>query len=158
VSGEAAHFERLSLEAFQSGLSWRTILLKRPAFRAAFADFDPEVVAAYDDTDVARLMADAGIVRNRRKVEATIANARATVRCATRAAWRASSGAFAPEAGPPPRVVVTSRRPRPSPWRCPGAQEGRFRPRRPTTMYASWRPSAWSTTTSRTATVGGRRS
>jgi DNA-3-methyladenine glycosylase I len=79
VVGESAHFERLTLEAFQSGLSWRTILLKRPAFRAAFDGFDADAVAAYDDSDVARLMADAGIVRNRMKVEAAIANARATV-------------------------------------------------------------------------------
>lgn len=79
VRDERGLFERLSLEAFQSGLSWRTILAKRPAFRAAFADFDPDVVAAFDDDDVARLMADAGIVRNRRKVDATIGNARATV-------------------------------------------------------------------------------
>ena len=76
---ERGMFERLSLEAFQSGLSWVTILRKRPAFRAAFADFDPDAVAAYDDGDVERLMADAGIVRNRAKVNATIANARATV-------------------------------------------------------------------------------
>ena len=68
-------FERLSLEAFQSGLSWLTILRKREAFRAAFDGFDPARVAAYDDTDVARLMADAGIVRNKAKVAATIANA-----------------------------------------------------------------------------------
>ena len=79
VSGEAAHLERLTLEAFQSGLSWRTILLKRPAFRAAFADFDAERIAAYDERDVARLMADTGIVRNRAKVNAAITNARATV-------------------------------------------------------------------------------
>lgn len=79
VSGESAYFERLTLEAFQSGLSWRTILLKRPAFRAAFAGFDADQVAAYDEGDVARLMADAGIVRNRMKVEATLTNARATV-------------------------------------------------------------------------------
>lgn len=79
VVGEAALFERLSLEAFQSGLSWATILRKRPAFRTAFADFDPDVVAAYDETDVARLLADAGIVRNRAKVAATIGNARAVV-------------------------------------------------------------------------------
>lgn len=79
VRDERGLFERLSLEAFQSGLSWTTILRKRPAFRAAFAGFDPEEVASFDDTDVARLMADAGIVRNRLKVEATITNARATV-------------------------------------------------------------------------------
>ena len=79
VRDERGMFERISLEAFQSGLSWATILRKRPAFRAAFAGFDPDVVAAYDERDVERLMADEGIVRNRRKVEATITNARATV-------------------------------------------------------------------------------
>ena len=65
VRDERGLFERISLEAFQSGLSWATILRKRPAFRAAFDDFDPDRVAAYDDADVDRLMADAGIVRNR---------------------------------------------------------------------------------------------
>jgi DNA-3-methyladenine glycosylase I len=79
VRDETGLFERLSLEAFQSGLSWATILRKRPAFRAAFDGFDPDTVAAYDEHDVARLMADAGIVRNLRKIEATITNARATV-------------------------------------------------------------------------------
>jgi DNA-3-methyladenine glycosylase I len=76
---ERSLYEKLVLEGFQSGLSWVTILRKRPAFRAAFAGFDPEAVAAFGDDDVARLMADAGIVRNRRKVEAAIVNARATV-------------------------------------------------------------------------------
>jgi DNA-3-methyladenine glycosylase I len=80
VREERGLFERISLEAFQSGLSWATILRKRPAFRAAFDDFDPDTVAGYGEPDVARLMADAGIVRNRRKIEATITNARATVR------------------------------------------------------------------------------
>jgi DNA-3-methyladenine glycosylase I len=79
VRDERGLFERLSLEAFQSGLSWATILRKRSAFRAAFDDFDPDAVAAYDDGDVKRLMADTGIVRNRRKIDATITNARATV-------------------------------------------------------------------------------
>jgi DNA-3-methyladenine glycosylase I len=79
VQGESAHLERLTLEAFQSGLSWRTILLKRPAFRAAFAGFDAERVAAYDADDVARLMADTGIVRNLAKVNAAVTNARATL-------------------------------------------------------------------------------
>ncbi|MGZ4268547.1 MAG: DNA-3-methyladenine glycosylase I [Solirubrobacteraceae bacterium] len=79
VRDERGLYERLSLEAFQSGLSWLTILRKRTGFRAAFAGFDPEAVARYGDADVARLMGDAGIVRNRRKVEATIANARATL-------------------------------------------------------------------------------
>ncbi len=77
VHDEHALFERLALEAFQSGLAWITILRKRPAFRAAFAGFDPEVVARLGDDDVARLLADAAIVRNRAKIEATIANARA---------------------------------------------------------------------------------
>lgn len=79
VEGESAYLERLTLEAFQSGLSWRTILLKRPAFREAFAGFDADAIAAYDDSDVERLMADAGIVRNRAKVHAALTNARATV-------------------------------------------------------------------------------
>lgn len=79
VSGERAFYERISLEAFQSGLAWITILRKREGFRAAFAGFDPEAVARFGDDDVARLMADAGIVRNRMKIEATIANARAVL-------------------------------------------------------------------------------
>jgi DNA-3-methyladenine glycosylase I len=69
-------FERLTLEAFQSGLSWLTILRKRPAFRAAFAHFDVAAVAGFDDADRERLLADAGIVRNRLKIDAAIANAR----------------------------------------------------------------------------------
>jgi DNA-3-methyladenine glycosylase I len=77
LHGDTALFERVSLEAFQSGLSWITILRKRPAFRAAFAGFDPARVALFDEADVERLLADAGIVRNRAKVLATIANARA---------------------------------------------------------------------------------
>jgi DNA-3-methyladenine glycosylase I len=72
-------FERVSLEAFQSGLSWLTILRKRPAFRAAFAGFEPTAVAGFGSADVERLMADAGIVRNRRKIEATVTNARAVI-------------------------------------------------------------------------------
>lgn len=80
VTDEPGVFERLSLEAFQSGLSWATILRKRPAFRAGFAGFDPDEVARFGEGDVARLLGDAGIVRNRAKIEATIANADATVR------------------------------------------------------------------------------
>ena len=76
---EHALFGLLCLEFFQSGLSWLTILRKRPAFFAAFDGFDPEVVAGYGDAEVARLMADAGIVRNRQKIDAAIANARALV-------------------------------------------------------------------------------
>jgi DNA-3-methyladenine glycosylase I len=79
ITDERGLFERLSLEAFQSGLSWVTILRKRDGFRQAFRDFDPESVAAFGPRDVERLLGDARIVRNRAKIEATIANARATV-------------------------------------------------------------------------------
>jgi DNA-3-methyladenine glycosylase I len=79
VHGEAALYERISLEAFQSGLAWITILRKRDNFRAAFAGFDPEVVARFGPGDVERLLADTGIVRNRAKIEAAVANARAAI-------------------------------------------------------------------------------
>jgi DNA-3-methyladenine glycosylase I len=79
LHGVAAMFERLSLEGFQSGLSWLVILRKRQAFRDAFAGFDPAAVASFGDADVQRLLADAGIVRNRAKIEATISNARAVL-------------------------------------------------------------------------------
>jgi DNA-3-methyladenine glycosylase I len=79
VRDERGIYERLSLEGFQSGLSWLTILRKRPAFRAAFADFDPDRVAGFGERDVKRLLGDAGIVRHLGKIEAAIANARATV-------------------------------------------------------------------------------
>ncbi|MET0974849.1 MAG: DNA-3-methyladenine glycosylase I [Leifsonia sp.] len=72
-------FEKLCLEGFQAGLSWITILRKRPAFRAAFADFDPDIVAAMSQDDVERLLGDAGIIRHRGKIEATIGNARAVL-------------------------------------------------------------------------------
>jgi DNA-3-methyladenine glycosylase I len=78
VHGDAALYERLTLEAFQSGLAWITILRKREGFRRAFAGFDPRAVAQFDDGDVARLLADTGIVRNRAKIVAAITNARAT--------------------------------------------------------------------------------
>jgi DNA-3-methyladenine glycosylase I len=76
VENDRQLFEKLCLEGFQSGLSWLTILRKRDNFRAAFADFEPPAVARFTDVDVARLMQDAGIVRNRAKIEATINNAR----------------------------------------------------------------------------------
>jgi len=110
VRDERGVFERLSLEAFQSGLSWRTILVKRPAFREAFADFRPEAVAAFGDEDVARLLADARIVRNRAKILATINNARATV--ALRDADDVDGGlaglvwSYRPEATPAPRTLA----------------------------------------------------
>ena len=76
LRGDRELFERMSLEAFQSGLSWAIILRKRDGFREAFAGFDPEAVAAFGDADIDRLLEDAGIVRNRMKIEATISNAR----------------------------------------------------------------------------------
>jgi DNA-3-methyladenine glycosylase I len=79
VLDERGLFERISLEAFQSGLSWRTILGRRDAFRVAFAGFQPDVLAQQGEADVERLLADASIIRNRAKIEATMANARATV-------------------------------------------------------------------------------
>ncbi|WP_314732511.1 DNA-3-methyladenine glycosylase I [Microbacterium sp. Marseille-Q6965] len=79
VRDERGLFERLSLEAFQSGLSWATILRKREAFREVFRQFDPDAVAAFGEDDVERLLADARIIRNRAKILATVGNARATV-------------------------------------------------------------------------------
>ncbi|MEV8024659.1 DNA-3-methyladenine glycosylase I [Microbacterium sp. NPDC080220] len=76
LHGDRALFEKMSLEGFQAGLSWITILRKRPRFREVFAEFDPVTVAAFDEADVDRLMADAGIIRNRAKILATIGNAR----------------------------------------------------------------------------------
>ena len=85
VTDERGLLERLCLEGFQSGLSWLTILRKREAFRSAFADFDPERVARFGARDVTRLLADAGIVRHRGKIEAAIANARGTLELRERA-------------------------------------------------------------------------
>ena len=83
VSDDGDLFERLVLESFQAGLSWRTILHKRVAFRTAYRGFDPATVAAYDDADRDRLMADAGIVRNRSKIDASIGNAAACLAIVT---------------------------------------------------------------------------
>jgi len=107
VRGEQRLLERLCLEGFQSGLSWLTILRKREHFRAAFCDFDPERVARFGEADVERLMADAGIVRNRAKIEATIANARATAalhdagKTLDRLLWSFAPGVTEPAAKPP---------------------------------------------------------
>jgi DNA-3-methyladenine glycosylase I len=92
-------FERLALESFQAGLSWSTILRKREAFRTAFRGFDPRIVAAFDAPDRERLMADAGIVRNRAKIDATIGNATALLETA---AGFGSFDAYLAERVPPP--------------------------------------------------------
>ena len=93
-------FERLALESFQAGLSWSTILRKRDSFRVAFDGFDPRVVAVYDDADRERLMADAGIVRNRAKVDATMGNAQAFL--ATAATFGSFDAYLATIVPPPP--------------------------------------------------------
>ncbi len=102
VHDGVALFERMSLEAFQSGLSWLIILRKRENFRRAFAGFDIETVAGYADADVQRLMADEGIVRNRAKIEATIANARAAAELGTSADLSELLWSFAPSRRPRP--------------------------------------------------------
>jgi DNA-3-methyladenine glycosylase I len=99
---EQGAFERLTLEAFQSGLSWATILNKRPAFREVFAGFDADAVAAYDDSDVERLMAEPRIVRNRAKIVATIGNARAARELRAEGGLLEVVESFRPEAGPAP--------------------------------------------------------
>jgi DNA-3-methyladenine glycosylase I len=100
TSDEAELFERLVLESFQAGLSWSTILRKRAAFRAAFRGFDPVVVGAFDDADRARLMADAGIVRNRAKVDATIGNATGYLAiCAVFGSFDAYARSIVPDPG-----------------------------------------------------------
>ncbi|WP_246210318.1 DNA-3-methyladenine glycosylase I [Nocardioides piscis] len=103
--GEAAHLERLTLEAFQSGLSWLTILNKRDAFREVFAGFDADTVAAFGEGDVERLMTDARIVRNRRKVEAAVTNARATVRLREQGGLVELLWSFRPDQTPAPRSL-----------------------------------------------------
>lgn len=100
-------YERLVLEAFQSGLSWLTILRKRPAFREAFAGFDLQKVAAYDESDVERLLADAGIVRNRAKIEAAIRNARAALELNETGSGLAELlWSFAPPERPAPKTLA----------------------------------------------------
>lgn len=105
VHTESGLLERIVLEGFQSGLSWATVLRKRPAFREVFADFDADVVAAFGEADVARLMADARIIRNRRKIEAAVANARATVALRSEGGLDALLWSFRPESTPEPETV-----------------------------------------------------
>lgn len=105
VRDERGLFERLSLEAFQSGLSWATILRKRDAFRAAFCGFDPDIVALFDDTQVERLLADAGIIRNRAKILATIRNAGATIGLRQEGGLARFIWSFQPSSTPRPRTV-----------------------------------------------------
>ncbi|MGP5601300.1 DNA-3-methyladenine glycosylase I [Corynebacterium casei] len=106
VRDEQGLFERLSLEAFQAGLSWATILRKRPAFREAFADFNPDKVALFNDADVQRLMNDAGIVRNQRKILATINNAHATIKLRDKGGLADFISSFQPDETPQPRTIA----------------------------------------------------
>lgn len=96
VHGEVALYERLTLEAFQSGLSWLTILRKREGFRSAFAGFDADVVAAFGEADFQRLMSDTAIVRNRLKIRAAVTNAQAVVRLRANGGLDALVWSFAP--------------------------------------------------------------
>ncbi len=106
VHGEQALFERITLEAFQSGLSWLTILRKRDGFRAAFAGFDPDAVAAYGPADQARLLADPAIVRNRAKIAAAVTNARAVVALRADGGLDALVWSFRPAKSPAPRSLA----------------------------------------------------
>ncbi|MGN8244457.1 DNA-3-methyladenine glycosylase I [Cellulomonas soli] len=141
VHDEHALYERIALEGFQSGLAWITVLRKREAFRTAFAGFDPLVVADYDEHDVERLLGDAGIIRHRGKIEATIANARALValheagRTLDEVLW-----SFAPAAGTRTRPVTWQGVPAVTPESTALAKELRrlgFRFVGPTTAYAA---------------------
>ena len=142
VHGDTALFERITLEAFQSGLSWLTILRKRPGFRRAFAQFDPEAVSAYGAADLDRLMGDASIVRNRRKIEATIENAKALMRLRDArgdGALDALVWSYAPE-GRPARLVAMADVPAQTPESTAlskGLKREGFVFVGPTTMYAA---------------------
>ncbi|MGH3374969.1 MAG: DNA-3-methyladenine glycosylase I [Actinoallomurus sp.] len=106
VTDDQGVYERISLEAFQAGLSWATILRKRPTFRAAFDGFDPETVAAYAEKDIERLIADTGIVRNRQKIEAAITNARATIMLRDDMGISELVWSFKPADTPRPRIFA----------------------------------------------------
>jgi DNA-3-methyladenine glycosylase I len=138
VRADRPLFEKLCLEGFQAGLSWLTILRKRPAFRRAFGGFDPEVVAGFGPADVERLLADAAIVRNRAKIEATIGNARALLGMRVRGerlsdlVW---SHAPPPDAAPVARADIPSLTPE-STALSRALRDRGFRFVGPTTVYA----------------------
>ncbi|WP_285243517.1 DNA-3-methyladenine glycosylase I [Pseudarthrobacter sp. fls2-241-R2A-127] len=106
VTDEQGLYERICLEGFQAGLSWATILRKRPGFRAAFAGFDPDVVALFGDADVERLMQDPGIIRNRLKIHAAVKNARATLELRNDGGLVDFVWSFRPASTPRPRVAA----------------------------------------------------
>jgi DNA-3-methyladenine glycosylase I len=141
VTDERGLYERFCLEGFQSGLSWRTVLNKRPAFREDFADFDPEVVAEFGPDDVDRLLLDARIIRHRRKIEAAITNARAVLALReSGTALPALVWAHAAAAGRRPAPVVLSDLPSTTPVAVDLSKELRkhgFAFVGPTTAYAA---------------------
>lgn len=137
LHGDRALFEKMALEGFQAGLSWITILRKRPRFREVFAGFDPAAVAAFGADDVERLMTDAGIIRNRAKIDATISNA-ALVRDMADGELDALMWSFAPQASRPrPREFADVPAVTAESTALSKALRGRgFRFVGPTTMYA----------------------
>jgi DNA-3-methyladenine glycosylase I len=137
IRDEQGLFERLCLEGFQSGLSWSTILSKRENFRAAFANFDPEIVAGYTQADVQRLLEDAGIIRHRGKIEATIGNAKATLALRDKGGLAALIWSYKPEQTPMPHSLeeVPTRSAESEALAKRLKQEG-FRFVGPTTVYA----------------------
>jgi len=137
VRDERGLYERICLEGFQAGLSWATILRKRPAFRDAFAGFDPDAVAGYGPADVERLLADPRIVRHRGKIEAAIGNARATVALRDDGGLPRLVWSFRPDRTPSPRTVaeVPTRSPESAALSAALRARG-FRFVGPTTMYA----------------------
>ena len=138
LHGDRALFEKMSLEGFQAGLSWITILRKRPRFREVFEGFEPEVVATFGGDDIERLMADAGIVRNRAKIEATISNARLVADMAA-GELDALLWSFAVPPGDRPRPTVLSEVPATTAASDALSRDLRRRGFRfvgPTTMYA----------------------
>lgn len=137
VRDERGLFERLCLEGFQAGLSWSTVLTKRPRFREVFADFDVDAVAAYDEGDVERLLGDPGIIRHRGKVEATVGNARATIRLREAEGLVELIASYAPDTDPTPSTPAEV--PTVSPGSTALSKELRRRGFRfvgPTTMHA----------------------
>ena len=138
VHGEQALYERLTLEAFQSGLAWITILRKREGFRSAFAGFDPEVVATFGEEDRARLMADTGIVRNRLKVNAAIHNAGAVLALRDRGGLDDFIWSHAPADHTPPATTADLRATSPESVALAKAlKKNGFVFVGPTTMYAA---------------------
>jgi DNA-3-methyladenine glycosylase I len=136
LHGDRPLFEKMSLEGFQAGLSWITILRKRPHFREVFAGFDPAAIAMFDESDVERLMQDAGIIRNRAKILATISNARLLLDMEP-GGFDAFMWSFAPESRPRPSTFADVAATTPESDAMSKALRKRgFRFVGPTTMYA----------------------